>query len=80
MAHSPPQASSARPRAGFGNGLASLLAAKAEAFSRWRKSAGTRRILAALTDDERRDIGQDGPRKPVIPIKAGLITNLLSLR
>ena len=45
------------------------------------KAARTRRALADLTPDERQDIGyEELVRKPVIPIEAGLMTKLMSMR
>jgi hypothetical protein len=52
------------------------------AFETWRQSVANRKALAGLTVDELRDIGHpvaDAPT-PTLDIKAGLITNLISMR
>jgi hypothetical protein len=37
-------------------------------------------VLADLTPDQLRDIGQPEINRPVLEIKAGLMTNLMSMR
>jgi hypothetical protein len=57
-------------------------AATIAAFRIWRRTAARRRAIAGLAVDQLRDIGHplaDTPA-PMLDIKAGLITNLMSMR
>nr|WP_292523584.1 DUF1127 domain-containing protein [Mesorhizobium sp.] len=50
------------------------------AFRGWRRTVARRRALADLTPDQLNDIGHPEAPRPVLDIKAGLITNLMSMR
>ncbi|KQV16334.1 hypothetical protein ASC97_11190 [Rhizobium sp. Root1203] len=50
------------------------------AISQWRRTAATQAALADLTPDQLNDIGLPGAHRPVLEIKAGLMTNLMSMR
>ncbi|WP_292408257.1 DUF1127 domain-containing protein [Mesorhizobium sp.] len=50
------------------------------AFRGWRRAVARRRALADLTPGQLNDIGHPEAHRPVLDIKAGLITNLMSLR
>ena len=62
------------------NSITILTAALAAAVRQWRRAAARRRVLADLTPDQLRDIGQPEINRPTLEIKAGLITNLMSMR
>lgn len=62
------------------NNITILTAALAAAVRQWRRAAARRRVLADLTSDQLRDIGQPEINRPTLEIKAGLITNLMSMR
>jgi uncharacterized protein YjiS (DUF1127 family) len=51
-----------------------------EAFRGWRRTVAGRRPLADLTPDQLKDIGHLEAHRPVRDNKAGLITNLMSMR
>lgn len=59
----------------FESALAIIGAVKA----RWQ-AAARRRTLAELTDDQLDDIGYHRPNRPTLEIKAGTMTNLMSMR
>ncbi|WP_042119207.1 DUF1127 domain-containing protein [Rhizobium etli] len=46
----------------------------------WRRAVVSRRRLAELSPDQLRDIGHPEANRPVLEIKPGLITNLMSMR
>jgi hypothetical protein len=46
----------------------------------WQRTVSRRRAIANLTADQLRDIGHAEPPVPVLEVKAGLITNLISAR
>nr|WP_244603051.1 DUF1127 domain-containing protein [Mesorhizobium delmotii] len=50
------------------------------AFRGWRRTVARRRALADLTPDQLNDIGHPEAHRPALDIKAGLITNLMSMR
>ncbi|MBB4229379.1 DUF1127 domain-containing protein [Rhizobium mongolense] len=50
------------------------------ALQQWRRTIARRTALADLTPDQLRDIGHPEVNRPVLVIKAGLITNLMSMR
>ncbi|EJJ29729.1 DUF1127 domain-containing protein [Rhizobium sp. CF142] len=52
----------------------------AAAVRQWRRVVARRKVLADLTPDQLRDIGQPEINRPVLEIKAGLMTNLMSMR
>ncbi|MEK1889071.1 MAG: DUF1127 domain-containing protein [Phyllobacterium sp.] len=58
------------------NGLAKAIAALAD----WRRTVATRSALADLSPDQLKDIGHPQANRAVLDIKAGLITNLMSMR
>ncbi len=62
------------------NNITILTAALAAAVRQWRRAAARRRVLADLTPDQLRDIGQPEINRPMLEVKAGLITNLMSMR
>jgi uncharacterized protein YjiS (DUF1127 family) len=62
------------------NSITILTAALAAAVRQLRRAAARRRVLADLTSDQLRDIGQPEINRPTLEIKAGLITNLMSMR
>jgi uncharacterized protein YjiS (DUF1127 family) len=62
---------------GFGRKSLAILIAT---FSGWRRTIARRRALADLTPDQLKDIGHPEAHRPVLEIKAGLITNLMSMR
>jgi uncharacterized protein YjiS (DUF1127 family) len=47
--------------------------------ARWQ-AATTRRALAELTSDQLDDVGYPPPNRPTLEIKAGTMTNLMSMR
>lgn len=50
------------------------------ALQGWRRTVARRTALADLTPDQLKDIGHPEVNRPVLVIKAGLITNLTSMR
>ncbi|TIO04912.1 MAG: hypothetical protein E5X89_03310 [Mesorhizobium sp.] len=46
----------------------------------WQSTISRRRAIQDLTSDQLRDIGHAEPPAPVLEVKAGLITNLISMR
>lgn len=50
------------------------------AFRNWQRAASNRRAISDLPADRLRDIGQTEAPAPVIEVKAGLITTLMSMR
>jgi uncharacterized protein YjiS (DUF1127 family) len=46
----------------------------------WRRTVSRRRAIADLTPEQLRDIGRAEAPMPVLEVKAGLITNLMSMR
>ncbi|TCU06793.1 DUF1127 domain-containing protein [Rhizobium sullae] len=50
------------------------------ALAVWRRTVAERKALAELTPDQLRDIGHPEVNRPVLEVKAGLITNLTSMR
>jgi hypothetical protein len=64
----------------FVSGLKSLAGMGIRHFrARWQ-TAATRRAISDLTRDQLNDIGYPEQPRPVIQVKAGLITNLTSMR
>jgi len=56
------------------------LATIVTAFTAWRRALAMRRAMEGLTSDQLEDIGySETPRRKLV-IKAGLITNLMSMR
>ncbi|MER8825762.1 DUF1127 domain-containing protein [Mesorhizobium sp. M0938] len=74
MAHTETRASK---RQLFVSGLKSVAIA---ALRDWWRSVARRRALAELTPDQLNDIGHPEAHRPVLNIKAGLITKLMSMR
>ncbi|TIO10435.1 DUF1127 domain-containing protein [Mesorhizobium sp.] len=70
---------SASKRHLFGSSLKSV-AIMIAAFREWRRIVARRRALADLTPDQLNDIGHPEAHRAVLTIKAGLITNLMSMR
>ncbi|NYT29218.1 DUF1127 domain-containing protein [Rhizobium sp. WYCCWR 11128] len=87
MAHTETHAGISAPeRPVFGSG-ANSVAIIVAALRKWQRSVARRKALADLTPDQLRDIGY--PRddighpqvnRPVLEIKAGLMTKLMSMR
>lgn len=50
------------------------------AFGNWRRTVARRRAMADLTPDQLNDIGHPEAPRPALHVKAGLITNLISMR
>lgn len=50
------------------------------ALKTWQQTVSTRRAIADLTPDRVTDIGHAEAPAPVLEVKAGLITNLMSMR
>ncbi|MBB4504697.1 uncharacterized protein YjiS (DUF1127 family) [Rhizobium leguminosarum] len=50
------------------------------ALRKWQRSVARRKALADLTPDQLRDIGHPPANRPVLEIKAGLMTKLMSMR
>lgn len=63
----------------FRSGLESIVSLIAAAKAR-RRTAVIRKSLRDLTPDQLRDIGCPEPPVPSLDVKAGLITNLTSMR
>ncbi|RWB25882.1 hypothetical protein [Mesorhizobium sp.] len=80
MAHTETRADrSASKRHLFGSSRKSVALIIA-AFRGWRRTVAEGRALADLTPDQLNDIGHPEARRPALDIKAGLITNLMSMR
>ncbi|WP_026617536.1 DUF1127 domain-containing protein [Ensifer aridi] len=56
------------------------LATIVAAFTAWRRTIAMRRAMEELTSDQLEDIGYSEAPRPKLIIKAGLITNLMSMR
>ncbi|WP_027156039.1 hypothetical protein [Mesorhizobium sp. WSM2561] len=63
----------------FGPSLKGVAMVIAE-FRGWRRTVARRRAQADLTPDQLNDIGHPAAHRPALDIKAGLITNLMSMR
>lgn len=50
------------------------------ALKTWQRTVSRRRTIADLTPDRLKDIGHADALAPVLEVKAGLITNLISMR
>ena len=50
------------------------------ALNTWQQTVSTRRAIADLTPDRMTDIGHAEAPAPMLEVKAGLITNLMSMR
>ncbi|CAH2404516.1 hypothetical protein MES4922_360138 [Mesorhizobium ventifaucium] len=50
------------------------------ALKTWQRTVSRRRAIAEMTPDRLRDIGDAEAPAPVLEIKAGLVTNLISMR
>jgi uncharacterized protein YjiS (DUF1127 family) len=61
------------------SGLASITTTIA-AVRKWQRATATRSALADLTADQLRDVGLPQPSRPELVVKAGLVTNLMSMR
>ncbi|MBY5754459.1 DUF1127 domain-containing protein [Rhizobium leguminosarum bv. viciae] len=73
MAHTETHAGISAPRP---NSVAIIVAA----LRKWQRSVARRKALADLTPDQLRDIGHPQANRPVLEIKAGLMTKLMSMR
>lgn len=63
----------------YGPKLTSFVAMFA-AFRTWRSAVATRKMLRGLTAEQLEDIGHAETPLPSLVVKAGLITNLMSMR
>ncbi|CDM61106.1 MULTISPECIES: hypothetical protein [Rhizobium] len=63
----------------LGTALKSM-ATMVAAFTAWQQTVARRRAIADLTPDLLKDIGHSEAPRPTLNIKAGLITNLMSMR
>ncbi|WP_064706606.1 DUF1127 domain-containing protein [Rhizobium bangladeshense] len=61
-------------------GPMNIIATSVAGLQAWRRAVVGRQRLAELTPDQLRDIGHTEANRPVLQIKAGLITNLMSMR
>jgi len=59
---------------------AKKLATIVAAFTAWRRTTVRRRAIEDLTSDQLEDIGYSEVPRPMLVVKAGLITNLSSMR
>jgi hypothetical protein len=50
------------------------------ALKTWQRTVSRRRTIADLSPNQLRDIGHAEAPAPVLEVKAGLITNLISMR
>lgn len=50
------------------------------ALTAWQRTVARRRATTDLTRDQLKDIGHSEVPRPTLDIKAGLITNLMSMR
>jgi len=55
-------------------------AASIAALKAWQRTVSTYWAIADLTPEQLRDIGHIEPPTPVLEVKAGLITTLMSMR
>ncbi|MBN9982196.1 DUF1127 domain-containing protein [Rhizobium leguminosarum bv. viciae 248] len=80
MAHTETHAGISAPKGqlfGFRPNSVAIIVA---ALRRWQRSVARRKALADLTPDQLRDIGHPQINRPVLEIKAGLMTKLMSMR
>ena len=57
-------------------GMATLVSGLAA----WQRAVASRKAIAELTPEQLQDIGQSEALRPTLEIKAGLVTNLMSMR
>ncbi|MHC2214632.1 DUF1127 domain-containing protein [Rhizobium leguminosarum] len=80
MAHTETHAGISAPKGqlfGFRSNSVAMIVA---ALRKWQRSVARRKALADMTPDQLRDIGHPGANRPVLEIKAGLMTKLMSMR
>jgi hypothetical protein len=80
MAHTETQAAVGAPIKQVSGSTVNSITMLAAAVRQWRRAVARRKVLADLTPDQLRDIGQPEINRPVLEIKAGLMTNLMSMR
>jgi uncharacterized protein YjiS (DUF1127 family) len=56
------------------------LATIVAALTAWRRATARRRAMEDLSSDQLEDIGYSETARPMLVVKAGLITNLMSMR
>lgn len=56
------------------------IATMVAAFAAWRRTVARRRAIEDLTPDQLKDIGYSEAPGPKLVVKAGLVTNLMSMR
>jgi uncharacterized protein YjiS (DUF1127 family) len=79
MAYTKTRGYQASKRRLFGPALDSI-ATMIAAFRLRRRTRATRRAIADLTPDQLNDIGQPEAPRPMLDVKAGVMTNLMSMR
>jgi hypothetical protein len=79
MAHTETRAENSTSNRLSGAALRSM-ATMVAAVAAWRLTLARRRAIANLTPDQLRDIGHPEASCPTLDVKAGLITNLMSMR
>ncbi|MGR8961752.1 DUF1127 domain-containing protein [Rhizobium leguminosarum] len=80
MAHTETHAGISAPKGqlfGFRSNSVAMIVA---ALRKWQRSVARRKALADMTPDQLRDIGHPRANRPVLEIKAGLMTKLMSMR
>jgi len=80
MAHTETHAAVSAPIRQVSESRVNSITILAAAVRQWRRAVARRKVLAELTPDQLRDIGQAEINRPVLEIKAGLMTNLMSMR
>ncbi|TCU24865.1 uncharacterized protein DUF1127 [Rhizobium azibense] len=80
MAHIETRAGGSAPQTQWFGATLTCAATITAALQQWRRTVARRAALADLTPDQLRDIGHPQTNRPVLVIKAGLITNLMSMR
>ncbi|MBY5560034.1 DUF1127 domain-containing protein [Rhizobium leguminosarum] len=80
MAHTETHAGISAPERQLFGSRPNSVATIAAALRAWRRAVARRKALAELTPDQLRDIGHPQDNRPVLEIKAGLMTKLMSMR
>ncbi|MGR9400836.1 uncharacterized protein YjiS (DUF1127 family) [Rhizobium leguminosarum] len=87
MAHTETHGGISAPKGQLFESRPNSVAIIVAALRTWRRSVARRKALADLTPDQLRDIGyprddmgHPGGNRPVLEIKAGLMTKLMSMR
>ncbi|WP_027683949.1 DUF1127 domain-containing protein [Rhizobium leguminosarum] len=80
MAHTETHGGTSAPKGQLFESRPNSVAIIVAALRTWRRSVARRKALADLTPDQLRDIGHPQDNRPVLEIKAGLMTKLMSMR